>query len=166
MSAQSDSAAETEPVVAEPASSDHSSKKTSEDPADGTAGLSILGSTVRHAVDHVEYFPTPAGCSRVRFSTDELASVCPVTGQPDLSSVIIEYVPGPSCIESKSLKLFLWSFRDRAIFAEALAAAIADEISGTIQPRWVRVTVTQRPRGGIELQTVSELGSDPSTAGN
>lgn len=124
--------------------------------------LSILGSTVRHAVEHVEYFPTPAGCSRVTFRTDELTSVCPVTGQPDLSSLVLEYVPGPYCIESKSLKLFLWSFRDRAIFAEALAAAVATEVMTSVQPAWVRATVTQRPRGGIETETVSEMGADPN----
>lgn len=127
--------------------------------ADPAAGLSILGSTVRHAVDHVECFPAPQGCSLVRFSTEELSSVCPVTGQPDLSSIVIEYVPDAFCVESKSLKLYLWSFRDRAIFAEALAVAVAQEVVTTAQPRWVRVSVTQRPRGGIELQTVSEMGS-------
>lgn len=123
--------------------------------------LTILGSTVRHAVPHVEFFPTPDGCSRVRFRSDELTSVCPVTGQPDLSSLVIDYVPGRHCIESKSLKLFLWGFRDRAIFAEALAAAIAAEVWGTIEPRWVQVVVTQRPRGGIEVETISEKGSVP-----
>jgi 7-cyano-7-deazaguanine reductase len=130
-----------------------------QDPIAGAHGgeLSILGATVRHAVDHVECFPTPPGCSSVTFRSEELTSVCPVTEQPDLSSVTIEYTPGPWCIESKSLKLFLWSFRDRAIFAEALAAAIAEEIATTVTPRWVKVTVVQRPRGGIEIETVSEF---------
>lgn len=140
---------------------------TLDDPAsaastpDMTAGLSILGETVRHAVDHVECFPAPPGCSKVRFSSEELSSVCPVTGQPDLSSIVIEYGPDRHCIESKSLKLYLWSFRDRAIFAEALAAAVAEEIVTTVEPRWVTVTVTQRPRGGIEIQTTSEMGQPP-----
>ncbi len=122
------------------------------------ADLTILGNTVRHAVDHVEHFPTPTGCTRVRFSSEELMSICPVTGQPDLSSIVVEYIPGPRCIESKSLKLFLWGFRDRAVFAEALAAAVATEVWESITPTWVRVVVTQRPRGGIELQTTSEMG--------
>ena len=124
--------------------------------------LSVLGRTVRHPIDHVECFPAPAGCSRVRFSTDELSSVCPVTAQPDLSSLVIEYVPGRYCIESKSLKLFLWSFRDRPIFAEALAAAIATEVMTTVEPQWVQVTVTQRPRGGIATTAVSEMGTEAS----
>ena len=93
--------------------------------------LTVLGATVRHAIDHVEVFPAPDHVTEVRFTTDELASRCPVTGQPDLSHVVIEYVPGRWCVESKSLKLYLWSFRDRAVFAEALAAEIAGEIFTT-----------------------------------
>ena len=119
--------------------------------------LTVLGSTVRHAIDHVEVFPAPANVTSVRFSTDELSSVCPVTQQPDLSHLVIEYTPAGHCIESKSLKLYLWSFRDRAVFAEALAAEIAGEVMLTAEPHRVRVTLTQRPRGGIEVQAVSEL---------
>lgn len=134
-------------------------EETTSAPEEGTehAELSILGRTVRHPVDHVECFPAPAGCTKVRFSTDELMSLCPVTTQPDLSSIVIEYVPDRWCVESKSLKLFLWSFRDRQIFAEALAVAVATEIATTARTAWVRVTVTQQPRGGIELQTTSEI---------
>lgn len=122
-----------------------------------TAELTILGRTVRHPVAHVECFPAPPGCTEVRFSTDELASLCPVTRQPDLSHLVIEYEPDQRCIESKSLKLYLWSFRDREVFAEALAAEVAGEVLGQARPRWVRVTLTQRPRGGIEVRAVSEL---------
>lgn len=117
----------------------------------------MLGSTVRHAIDHVEVFPAPANVTLVTFTNDELASMCPVTEQPDLSTVVIEYVPGEWCVESKSLKLYLWGFRDRAVFAEALAAEIAGEIMTSAQSKRVTVTLTQRPRGGIEVQAVSEL---------
>lgn len=131
---------------------------------DATLNLSVLGRTVRHAIDHVECFPRPDGCTRVRFRTEEVSSLCPVTGQPDLSSVSIDYIPDARCVESKSLKLYLWSFRDRPIFAEALAAEIAAEIHSSAKPHWIKVIVTQRPRGGIELQTTSERGgpSPPS----
>ena len=122
-----------------------------------TAGLTILGGTVREPVVHVECFPAPADVSTVRFSTGELSSICPVTQQPDLSQVVIEYEPVERCVESKSLKLYLWSFRDRAVFAEALAGEIAREIMTTAEPVWVRVTLTQRPRGGIEVQAVADL---------
>lgn len=121
--------------------------------------LTVLGATVRHAIDHVEVFPAPANVTRVRFTNDELTSMCPVTQQPDLATVVIEYEPAEWCIESKSLKLYLWSFRDRAVFAEALSAEIAGEVMATARPRWVRVTLTQRPRGGIEVEAVAELRS-------
>ena len=119
--------------------------------------LQVLGQTVRHAIDHVEVFPAPADVTSVRFTTDELASVCPVTQQPDLSHLVIEYAPDRSCIESKSLKLYLWGFRDRPVFAEALAAEIAREVMDTARPHRVTVTLTQRPRGGIEVQAVAAI---------
>ena len=124
---------------------------------DSASGLTILGGTVRHAVDHVEVFPAPPHVTEVCFTTDEVSSVCPVTGQPDLSSVELTYVPAQWCVESKSLKLYLWRFRDQAVFAEALAAEIAGEIMATAQPTSVTVRITQRPRGGITLSAVARL---------
>jgi 7-cyano-7-deazaguanine reductase len=126
---------------------------------DHIAGLSALGNTVRHALDHVEVFPAPDHVTTVRFTTDELSSICPVTRQPDLSHLAIEYTPAGLCIESKSLKLYLWGFRDRAVFAEALAAEIASEVMRSARPQDVTVTLTQRPRGGIEVQAVARLTS-------
>ncbi len=125
---------------------------------------SVLGRTVRHAIDHVEVFPAPAQVSVVRMSSDELSSMCPVTQQPDLATVSITYAPERWCVESKSLKLYLWGFRDRAVFVEALAAEIATEIMDTAQPRRVTVVVTQRPRGGIEVQATAELDGPESLA--
>lgn len=122
-----------------------------------TEKLTVLGNTVRHAIEHVEVFPAPPNVSIVKFTNDELNSMCPVTEQPDLSNVVIEYEPDEWCIESKSLKLYLWGFRDRPVFAEALAAEIAGEVMATAKPRWVKVTLTQRPRGGIEIEVTSEL---------
>ncbi|NBU16336.1 MAG: 7-cyano-7-deazaguanine reductase, partial [Actinobacteria bacterium] len=92
-----------------------------------TSGLTVLGKTVQHPIDHVEVFPAPANVTEVAFETDELMSMCPVTNQPDISSLTIEYAPDAHCVESKSLKLYLWGFRDRSVFAEALAAEIAGE---------------------------------------
>ena len=121
--------------------------------------LTVLGNTVRHAIEHVEVFPAPQHVTQVTFTNDELNSTCPVTQQPDLSHVVIQYVPDQWCIESKSLKLYLWSFRDRAVFAEALAAEIAGEVMHSAKPKHVKVTLTQRPRGGIEVQAIAELTS-------
>jgi 7-cyano-7-deazaguanine reductase len=125
--------------------------------SESAPALTVLGATVRHAIEHVEVFPAPAHVQTVRFTTDELASMCPVTEQPDLAHLVIEYVPAQWCIESKSLKLYLWGFRDRAVFAEALAAEIAAEVMTTARPQQVTVTLTQRPRGGIEVQAVAQL---------
>ncbi len=121
--------------------------------------LTVLGNTVRHAIEHVEVFPAPANVTLVKFTNDELNSMCPVTQQPDLSTVVIEYMPDQWCVESKSLKLYLWGFRDRAVFAEALSAEIAGEVMRSAKPKSVKVTLTQRPRGGIEVQAVAELSS-------
>jgi len=118
--------------------------------------LTVLGATVRHAIEHVEVFAAPDHVTEVRFSTDEVTSVCPVTGQPDISSVEITYVPEVWCVESKSLKLYLWGFRDRAVFAEELAAEIAAEFMTTAKPARVTVRLTQRPRGGITVTAVAE----------
>ena len=118
--------------------------------------LTVLGSEARHPIDHVEVFPAPDHVTVVRCATDEVASMCPVTAQPDLSRVEVEYEPDELCVESKSLKLYLWGFRERAVFAEALAAEIAGEIFATARPRRVTVTLTQRPRGGITITAVAE----------
>ena len=91
----------------------------------------------------------------VRLSSDEVMSMCPVTKQPDLSSLVLEYRPDGRCIESKSLKLYLWSFRDRAAFCEAMAAEIADEVVRSADPHEVTVTLRQRPRGGIVIEATA-----------
>ena len=119
--------------------------------------ITALGREVRGPMDHLEWFPAPEHCTRVRFSSDELSSVCPITGQPDHSSVVIEYEPGQRCIESKSLKLYLWSFRDKKAFVEQLAAEIAAEVQQAAEPVRVRVTIRQHTRGGIVTEATAEL---------
>jgi len=120
-----------------------------------TDGLTVLGQTVRHAIDHLECFDAPEHVETVRFTTDEVMSLCPVTEQPDISSLVLEYRPDERCIESKSLKLYLWSFRDRKAFCEALAAEIAAEVVRAADPHEVTVTLTQQPRGGITIQATA-----------
>ncbi len=104
----------------------------------------------------LEVFPTPPGVTTITFTTDEFTSHCPVTRQPDFSHVTIEYVPGPYCIESKSLKLYLWSFREQTAFCEALAAEIARDVKNACQSKHCKVTVSQKARGGIALTAVAE----------
>jgi len=117
--------------------------------------LTVLGSTVRGPIEHVEVFPAPADVTEVRLSSSEVTSICPVTSQPDLSTVEITYVPDEWCVETKSLKLYLWGFRQRPVFAEAMAA----EIMAAARPHRIRVDLTQRPRGGVVVSATAELCS-------
>jgi 7-cyano-7-deazaguanine reductase len=110
-----------------------------------------LGKNVRQPGRHLEIFPKPDHVERVTLESDEVTSLCPVTGQPDWETVTIEYAPDRSCIESKSLKLYLWSFREEGAFCEALAALIAKDIAKAADPHWVEVVVAQKSRGGVKI---------------
>ena len=101
--------------------------------------------TLRH-----EAFPAP-DVQVIRMSAVEFTTVCPRTGQPDFGTVEIEYVPGDKCLESRSLKYYLWAFRDEGAFCESLAARIADDIVWAIDPRSLKVDVVQNVRGGIGI---------------
>ena len=107
----------------------------------------------------LETFDAPPNCTRVRFTSDELTSLCPLTGQPDFNTIEIDYEPAKRCIESKSLKLYLWSFRDKAAFVEQLASEIAEEVRQAVSPTRVRVTITQHVRGGIVTEATAELST-------
>lgn len=120
-----------------------------------------LGHKVTSPERRLEVFPTPDHVRKVVLEGDEFTSLCPVTGQPDFQTVRIEFEPGPVCIESKSLKLYLWTFREEGHFCEALSALIAKDVYEAARPKWVKVTVTQRPRGGISIQAESSL-PDPA----
>ena len=125
--------------------------------------LEILGSDVRGPIgpDRIETFAVP-DLDEIEFTTEEVAAVCPVTGQPDAYSTSIRYGPSGRAIESKSLKLYLWSFRDRGIFAEHLAAEVAEDLVAAVVPRWLTVTLRQRVRGGIVTTvTASRPSTDP-----
>jgi 7-cyano-7-deazaguanine reductase len=111
-----------------------------------------LGQPGSDAYAGIETFPNP-GVSHVELTSDELTAVCPVTGQPDLYVATIEYWPGPLCIESKSLKLYLSGYRNEGAFCEALAVRIRDDVAEATQlePEKVRVTLRQKARGGITI---------------
>ncbi len=116
-----------------------------------------LGNKTAAPSRNLEVFPTPAHVTKVVLESDEVTSLCPVTGQPDWETVRIEFEPGPYCIESKSLKLYLWSFREEGAFCEALSARIAQDVYDTCKPAWVKVTITQKPRGGITICSEADL---------
>ena len=100
----------------------------------------------------LETFPNP-GVVSVELTSDELAAICPVTGQPDLYVATIEYEPRELCLESKSLKLYLATFRNEGHFCEALAVRIRDDVAGALGlgPEAVTVTLEQKARGGITI---------------
>jgi 7-cyano-7-deazaguanine reductase len=104
----------------------------------------------------IETFPNP-GVSQVNMTSDELAAVCPVTGQADLYTAAIDYWPGALCIESKSLKLYLAGYRNEGVFCEALAVRIRDDVAEALElaPDKVRVVLTQKARGGITITATS-----------
>jgi 7-cyano-7-deazaguanine reductase len=111
-----------------------------------------LGHTGSDHYAGLETFANP-GVSQVGLTSDELTAVCPITGQPDLYVATIEYTPGPLCLESKSLKLYLSSFRNQGAFCEALAVQIRDDVAEALElkPDAVRVTLRQKARGGIAI---------------
>jgi 7-cyano-7-deazaguanine reductase len=104
----------------------------------------------------LESFPNP-GVSRVELTSDELVAVCPITGQPDLYIAAIDYTPRDLCLESKSLKLYLSSFRNEGVFCEALAVKIRDDVAQALglDADGVRVRLTQKARGGITITATS-----------
>jgi len=104
----------------------------------------------------LETFPNP-GVSHVEMTSDELAAVCPITGQPDLYIASIEYSPTDRCLESKSLKLYLNGFRNEGHFCEALAVKIRDDVAQALElpSEKVRVMLEQKARGGITITATS-----------
>jgi 7-cyano-7-deazaguanine reductase len=104
----------------------------------------------------LDTFDNP-GVSVVEFVSHELTSFCPVTHQPDIYTITIQYVPWLKCIESKSLKLYLNSFRDEAQFCEALAVRIADDLNQALAPVSLCVRLEQQVRGGLVLTATKEI---------
>jgi 7-cyano-7-deazaguanine reductase len=96
----------------------------------------------------------------VEFATNELTATCPITGQPDFYELKLSYRPKGSLIESKALKLYLWGFRDKGIYAEDLAATLLKDLVGACDPREMTVDLTQQVRGGLQLRTVLRHGSE------
>jgi 7-cyano-7-deazaguanine reductase len=92
----------------------------------------------------------------IRMRIPEFTCLCPRTGQPDFATLEIEYVPDALCVELKSLKLYVWSFRDRGAFHEAVTNEIADLLASTLNPRFLRLTAHFNVRGGIYTTVVAE----------
>ena len=106
----------------------------------------------------LETFKAPEHLDRVSCITVEVTTLCPVTGQPDWYTVKIHYIPNKWCVESKSLKLYLQSFRNQGHFCEDFSQIIAHHLDQVLRPEEVVVTVIQKPRGGISIEATSSIG--------
>ena len=111
-------------------------------------------------LDYVPY-PRANALYLVRFASPEFTSLCPVTGQPDFAHLVIDYAPGETIVESKSLKLFLASFRNHAGFHEAVTVGIAERLVAEMKPRWLRIGGYWYPRGGIPIDVFWQSGAPP-----
>ncbi len=96
-----------------------------------------------------------------RFTAPEFTSLCPVTGQPDFAHLVIDYAPKAWLIESKSLKLYLTSFRNHGAFHEDCTVGIARKLIAVAEPRWLRIAGYWYPRGGIPIDVFYQTGAPP-----
>ena len=100
--------------------------------------------------------PNPERDYTIRMRVPEFTCLCPRTGQPDFATLYIEYVPGACCVELKSLKLYLWSYRDQGAFHEAVTNRILNDLVAACQPRFMRITAEFYVRGGIYTTVIAE----------
>lgn len=103
--------------------------------------------------------PVPNAQYLIRFACPEFTSLCPLTGQPDFAHIVIDYVPGEWIVESKSLKLFMGSFRNHGAFHEACTMMIAQRLVELLRPAWLRIGAYWYPRGGIPIDVFWQTGA-------
>jgi 7-cyano-7-deazaguanine reductase len=121
-------------------------------------GLTLLGRDSK-PTKKLETFPNrhPERDYVVTLKTEEFTCVCPATGQPDFAKLTIQYIPDKKIVESKSLKLYLWSYRDEGVFHEHVTNVILDDlVSVLLKPRWCKVTAEFAVRGGISITVEAE----------
>ena len=119
--------------------------------------LTLLGKEARPG-KKLEAFPnrSPDRHYLVTLETDEFTCVCPATGQPDFATIRVEYVPDEKIVESKSFKLYIWSYRDEGVFHEHVVNQILDDLVEALEPHWCRVSGVFNVRGGIGIAVESE----------
>ncbi|MDV3237588.1 MAG: preQ(1) synthase [Gammaproteobacteria bacterium] len=100
--------------------------------------------------------PQPGRDYLVRIRMPEFTCLCPKTGQPDFATLLLEYIPEAACVELKSLKLYIWSFRDEGAFHEDVTNRMLDDLVAATQPRFMRLTAEFNVRGGIYTHVVVE----------
>ncbi|MCB2054447.1 MAG: NADPH-dependent 7-cyano-7-deazaguanine reductase QueF [Geminicoccaceae bacterium] len=105
--------------------------------------------------------PHPGTVYLVRFTCPEFTSLCPVTGQPDFAHIVLDYVPGPRLVESKSLKLYLAAFRNHPDFHEACTVGIGRRLTDLLDPIWLRIGGYWYPRGGMPIDVFWQTAAPP-----
>jgi len=100
--------------------------------------------------------PSPGRDYRILMEIPEFTCLCPLTGQPDFAVLSLEYIPDRLCVELKSLKLYIWSYRDQGAFHEAVTNRICDDLVKALRPRFLRLTAKFNVRGGIGTSVVAE----------
>ncbi|HEV3009324.1 MAG TPA: preQ(1) synthase [Burkholderiales bacterium] len=100
--------------------------------------------------------PTPQRDYRIRMEIPEFTCLCPKTGQPDFATLVLDYVPDRLCVELKSLKLYIWSYRDEGAFHEAVTNRILDDLARATKPRYMKLEARFNVRGGITTSVVAE----------
>ena len=117
-----------------------------------------LGARPNRPGSDLETFPNPAPGRdyTIRMEIPEFTCLCPRTGQPDFATLVLEYVPDTLCVELKSLKLYVWTFRDRGAFHEAVTNEILGHLVDAVRPRFMRLTARFNVRGGILTSIVAE----------
>ncbi len=106
--------------------------------------------------------PHPGRNYLVRFTCPEFTTLCPITGQPDFAHFVIDYVPRRWLVESKSLKLYFWSFRNQGTFHEQVTVDIGDRLVKLLAPRWLRIGGYWYPRGGMPIDVFWQTGAPPA----
>ena len=126
-------------------------------------GLTLLGRKSEPS-KKLEAFPNraPGRYYRVTLDTDEFTCLCPATGQPDFAHINIQYIPDEKVVESKSLKLYLWSYRNERAFHEHVVNQILDDLVRLLDPHWCKVTGAFNVRGGIGITVEAEHTKTPA----
>lgn len=122
-------------------------------------GLTLLGREAGPS-KRLETFPNrhPERRYLVRLESSEFTCICPATGQPDFATITVEYLPDQKILESKSFKLYLWSYRDEGVFHEHVTNSILDDLVEALEPHWCRVQGAFNVRGGIGITVEAEHG--------
>ncbi len=125
-------------------------------------GLTLLGRKAQPS-KKLEAFPnrSPERFYLVTLETDEFTCQCPMTGQPDFATIRVDYVPDQKVVESKSYKLYLWSYRNEGVFHEHVTNQILNDLVAALDPHWIKVTTVFKVRGGIGIKVEAEHTKTP-----